>query len=164
VGDPLQSARLASHDVENYLGVLHRRRNERTFSLGYSSWWLTLDRTAFYIERNLKRDHDIEVKTPIMSPDFMTNYLALGPARMRVSKKTERTLPAFLELSITDSLSPELIETANSVRERYGDLPERVIRRNVRDALDEAKARQGKIAAGGLDDIEDELIQASRMQ
>jgi hypothetical protein len=80
VVDPLQSARLANHDVENYLGVLHRRRNERISTLGYSSWWLTLDRTAFNIERSLKKDHNVEISTPIMSPDFMTNYLALGPA------------------------------------------------------------------------------------
>jgi hypothetical protein len=86
------------------------------------------------------------------------------PARMRVSKQTEEALPTFLELSVTESLSPEMIETANTVREQYRNLPERVIRRNVRDALDEAKARQGEIAAGGLDDIEDELIQVSRMK
>lgn len=160
--DTLQSARLANHDVENYLGVIHRRRNERSSSLGYSSWWLTLDRTAFNIERNLKKDHGIEVETPVMSPDFITRYLALGPARMRVSKQTEKVLPSVLELSITESLSSELLETANDVREQYKGLPERVIRRKVRDALDEAKAKQGEIAAGGLRDIEEELIRASK--
>jgi hypothetical protein len=76
-----------------------------------------------------------------MSPDFMSKYLALGPLRMRVSKQTEKTLPAVLELSITGSLAPELLEKAKYVREQYKGLPERVIRRKVRDALDIAKAR-----------------------
>jgi hypothetical protein len=48
--DPLQSLRLTDHDVENYLGVIHQRQNERSSSLGYKSWWLTLDREAFNIE------------------------------------------------------------------------------------------------------------------
>lgn len=160
--DTLQSARLANHDVENYLGVIYRRRNERTSSLGYSSWWLTLDRTAFIIERNLKKDHGIEVETPVMSPDFITKYIALGPARMRVSKQTEKVLPTVLELSITETLSTELIDIANDVRNRCKDLPERVIRRNVRDALDEAKAKQGEIVEGGLQNIEDELTRVSK--
>jgi hypothetical protein len=162
--DPMLTIRLANHDVENYLGVLHRRRNERESPLGYNSWWLTFDRTAFEIQRNLKRDHNIDIASPVMSPDFMMNYLALGPVRMRVSRQTEKILPVVLELrNMTETLSPEFIQIASNVREQYKDLPEHVIRRKVRDELDTAKTRLGKVASGGLQAIEEELIRASKI-
>src|SRR5215208_6038875 len=37
---------LAAHDVENYLGIIERRRAERDSPFGYNSWWLTLDLRA----------------------------------------------------------------------------------------------------------------------
>jgi hypothetical protein len=156
--DPLVAVRLANHDIENYLGVIHRRRNERNSPLGYSSWWVTLDKTAFGIEREVRQSHNIRVASPVMSPDFLMNYLALGPVRMRVSKQTEKILPVLLELRMTDTLDPELLSVANSVREQFKDLPEYVIRRRVRDALDAAKSRLGKMATGGLQAVEEELL------
>jgi hypothetical protein len=97
-----------------------------------------------------------------MSADFLMSYLALGPVRGRVSRQTEELLPVVLDLGRTEALPAELIAVANSVREEFKDLPEHIIRRKVRDALDAAKGRLGEIAEGGLQEIEDELIRASR--
>jgi len=159
-GDALLTTRLANHDIENHLGVLQKRRNERASPLGYSSWWLTLHRAAFEIAQDMQRSFG--VASPIMSPDFLMNYLVLGPTRMRVPRQTERLLPIFLELRVMESISPELLAVADSVREQYRGLPEHVIRRKVRDAIDAAKARPGELAMGGLQAIEEELIRSSR--
>lgn len=163
VGDSLQRTRLANHDIENYLGVVSRRKNERTDALGYSSWWLTLDRTAVTIESRLKAKHHISVSTPVMSPDFMMNYLAFGPVRGRISKDTEKALPIALELSRTELMPQEFINIAKDTRQRNHNLPEHVIQRKVRDALDEAKARRGPIAENGSQGVENELLTANAL-
>jgi hypothetical protein len=154
--DPLLAMRLASHDIENFLGVIFRRRNETASSLGYNSWWLTLDRAAYDIEKKVRYAN--KNGSPLMTPDFLLNYLALGPVRMQVSRQTEKTLPIALDIRATEVLSPDLIEVANQVRERYKDMPENVIRRYVRDELDAAKSRPGKITIGGLQALEEELF------
>ena len=134
-GDALLATRLANHDVENFLGVVQRRQSERASNLGYSSWWLTLDHAAFIIAREIHQQF-AAVSSPVMSADFLMNYLAFGPVRMRVSRQIEKLLPIVLELRTMESIFPELIEIANSVREKYKGQPEHVIRRKVRDALD----------------------------
>lgn len=48
---------------------------------------------------------------------------------------------------------------AGTLREQFKNLPERLIRRNVRDGLDRAKASIGPIASQGIDAI-DESIQS----
>src|SRR5208283_5393757 len=37
--DPAATARLVQHDVENYLGVIERRKGDRSNPLGYTCWW-----------------------------------------------------------------------------------------------------------------------------
>ena len=48
--------RLVRHDVENYLGVVERRRRDGVSSFGYSDWWLTLDRSANQVDRDIEND------------------------------------------------------------------------------------------------------------
>ncbi len=95
VQDPMTRARLVRHDVENYVGVLVRRRKqaEARSAFGYKSWWLTLDRAAFRVQGELVgRLKGKPPASPAISPDFMLNYLAVGPVRLRLSKRTEDTL------------------------------------------------------------------------
>jgi hypothetical protein len=47
-------------------------------------------------------------------------------------------------------LAPDLIGMANTVREEAKDLPERLVTRRVRDALDRARRRVGVIARQGI--------------
>ena len=143
--------RLANHDTDNYVGVLARRKEEKPSPFGYSSWWLTMDRMAFGFEEKLKQKSGATVpSSPVMSIDFLINYLALGPVRGRIPKQTEAAVPAVLDSSLVAYLTPELLQIAESVREESKDLPENVIRRRVRDALDAARRRVGPVATLGL--------------
>jgi hypothetical protein len=54
-----------------------------------------------------------------------------------------------------------LIEIADQVRMASLGLPERVIRRNVRDALDEARVRMGVATDVALSDVDAELAQVN---
>jgi hypothetical protein len=83
-------ALLVGHDVENYVGVQMRRhaRGERRSAFGFKSWWLTLDGTAFRVAKQLEdRLGRRPEPSPAISPDFMLNYLAIGPVRARLRQK-----------------------------------------------------------------------------
>lgn len=160
---------LVAHDVENYVGTIVRRqdRKERTSAFGYKTWWLTLDGTAFRVAREL--DSRIEGRppaSPAISPDFMLRYLSIGPVRARLSKQTEQVLPLMLNMSILDAVPPELLELSDSLRKDLAGLPSHVIRRKIRDMLDEARlliGARGKAGQSGLtDEIKTKLIQAAR--
>jgi hypothetical protein len=163
-GDPTITARLVDHDVENYLGVVRRRRRERDSPFGYTSWWMTLDRTAFKVRSRISESippADLPT-SPVLSPDFLVNYLAIGPVRNRIAKQSECLLPLSIsDLTPLDLLPPELLVAAEEVRERMKAMPEHVIRREVRDTLDRGRQRIGPLVAGGLDGLIDDLREAA---
>ena len=79
--------------------------------------------------------------------------------RRKVNKADESHLPLLMILGNASQLTPELMAEAGTLREQFKNLPERLIRRNVRDGLDRAKASIGPIASQGIDAI-DESIQS----
>lgn len=148
--------RLVKHDVECYCGVVQLRRNERGSAFGYNTWWLTMDKSAFNLGSKLGDSMTTRPPdSPVMSADFLVNYLAFGPARRRVGKETEAILPLMMEIGTVRNLTPELLEEAEKLRSKLLDLPERVVRREVRDYLDKARRRLGPIARAGLRELDD---------
>ncbi len=158
--DDVALTRLVEHDVECYCGVTQLRRKERASPFGYSAWWLTIDRKAFNLKDRLRNTMNAEPPdSPVLSADFMVNYLAFGPLRRRVGKAKEAHLPLTMELGTARYLTPELLHEAEKLREELRDLPERVVRRRIRDHLDRARRRVGSIARSGLDELDDEIEQ-----
>jgi len=152
--------RLVSHDVENYVGVLMRRirRGERRSAFGYKTWWLTLDGTAFRIYRELvDRLSEKPPASPAISPDFMLNYLAVGPVRARLSRRTEESLPLMLNMSLLDAVPKSLLDLADMLRKELIDLPAHVVRRKIRDTLDEARVLVGAQARAGEEGLTEEI-------
>jgi len=160
--DAITTHRLVDHDVENYLGVVVRRTQEKNSPFGYTSWWMTLDRRAYHVRARI-RDAIGEQPpdSPVITPDFMVNYLAIGPLRARVPKSVESTLPLITEASLLE-FPGELIELADALREEQSELDEHVVRRNVRDELDAARRRAGELARQGFQGVEAELQRALR--
>jgi hypothetical protein len=158
--DPGIRARLVAHDVENYVGVVQRRqrRRERRSAFGYKTWWLTLDRTAFRVHKELADRLDSRPPaSPAISPDFMLNYLAVGPVRARLRRRTEEALPLMLNMSVLDAVPPALVDLADTLRKELVDLPPYVVRRKIRDTLDEARVLLGAQAAAGEQGLSDEV-------
>jgi hypothetical protein len=148
--DPNMALRLAEHDTENYAGVLQRRKQDGTSALGFTSWWLTLDHMAFLINRTVSTQiGGRPFPSPAMSADFLSNYLAFGPLRDKASRGSAQVLPVGLDASVSE-LTPDLLEIASKVRQQSIDQGEHVIRRRVRDALDAARRRTGRITEQGL--------------
>ena len=157
--DEMAITRLVSHDVECYAGVVHLRSKEKSSPFGYSAWWLTVDRHAFDLKSRLRSlMSEAPPDSPVMSADFLVNYLAFGPLRRRVTKDAEAHLPLLMVLGNAAQLTPELILEAENIRTQLKDLPERLVRREVRDRLDRARARIGPIADQGMDEV-DEAVQ-----
>jgi hypothetical protein len=143
---------LVSHDVENYLGAVMRResRRERTSTFGYKTWWLTLDSAALRMSKLLAdRLDERPPASPAISPDFMIHYLSVGPVRSRLSRKTEDVLPLMMNMSILDAVPAELLELSDALRKELVDLPPHVVRRKIRDTLDEARILLGARAKAG---------------
>jgi hypothetical protein len=154
--DEMTTNRLVQHDVENMVGIIYRQsRENKTSAFGFTNWLLTLDRSAQDVYRNLHNECPALAKTsPLMSADFLLNYLAFGPARRQISKSTEAGLPVFLGSGIVPVMPKELLDIAERVRGENEGLPEYIVRRRVRDQLDKARLRLGPVSMGGLDDVE----------
>jgi len=147
--------RLAEHDTENYVGILQRRlRDAGASPFGYKSWWLTLDVAARSLFQNL---NGLVTSDPVLSPDFLLNYLAFGPMRSRISKDREASLPLILGGIILDDTPEEVMDIVQNIRTAKASLPERLIRREIRDAITLARGREGAIAKGGIAGIERNL-------
>lgn len=143
--------RLVRHDVENYLGVVELRRQEKGSALGYSAWWLTLDRSAGHVDEEIRaRLKSKAPATPVMSADFLVNYLSIGPIRSRVTKDAEVSLPIALDTGLVAELPSDLLDEAERIRRDASDLPEYIVRRRVRDCLDAAKRRPGHMVEEGV--------------
>lgn len=162
--DRITIGKLVDHDVENYLGVVQKRTQQRRSAFGYTSWWLTLDSLAYTVRERIRNSVEVVPDSPVMSPDFLANYLAIGPARSRVRRDTESLIPVVLEMSELENIPQEVIDIADEVREANRDAPERVIRRRVRDTLDIARARPGRLVTGGLEGMEQSFEKAARSE
>ena len=160
--DPWVAKQLAEHDVENFLGVVMARRGMSSGgSLGHAHWWLTLDRRAYRAASEICKVEDIEpFDSPVMSYDFLTDYVALGPRRADISKIEERLLPIMLNISRFGEIPDEFLEIADKARDDLTGMSERLVRREIRDRLNQARLRRGPIAREGLDRIEQDLRDA----
>jgi len=155
--DEIVLYKLVRHDVENYLGVICKRRKEKASPLGYSTWWLTLDSVAHKCESFLHgRLKDDIPSSPVLSLDFLSNYLTFGPLR-RLKSEREYKLPIFMDKNFADYIPPELLDVAQEVRDSVKDLPEHVIRRKVRDTLEKEKRKIGKLTEGGTALMKDKI-------
>lgn len=162
--DPATINKLADHDVENYIGVIARRKKEKDNPSGHTTWWVTLSHTAMSVENQLKgRIKSTPPISPVLSLDFLVNYLAIGPLRQKVSKGAESLLPVMIDLGINQLLPKDLIEIANGVRSENKNLPKHLQDRKVRDALMVAKMKFGPIALGGSKSVAEDLKRAIRV-
>lgn len=147
--------RLARHDAENTLAVLAERAKQHgKSSLGYSSWWLTLDRYAFKMGQDIDRDVWLSVKhSPVLSLDFLLKYLTFGPARDQVHD-SDQNISRIFSTQLTESLPAELLSMAEAVRTECDGLEEHIVQRRIRDKLNEAKLQLGEAHQGGLENVD----------
>jgi len=138
--DPEATRRLIQNDVETYLGVIALRRRERVTELGYRHWLLTFDHNAWAIRDLLKAEFPEKMPpSPLLSLTFLCNSVTFGPGRAQVGKADDLSLPLILDIEMTESMPYDIVGMADQVRRDNEGLPERVIRRNVRDAIDRAR-------------------------
>lgn len=155
------AGRLVAHDVENCVGVMELRRNAPSSPMGHRHWWLTLDSIAFGLSRELKsRLADMPPASPVLSPDFLTDLLRLGPLRTALDAQTHVELPILTSFGMREDFPIELIELAEQTREANRGLPERIVCRRVRDILNARRTRAGVTTEDAFRDTE-EAVRAS---
>lgn len=155
--------RLVAHDVENYLGIIQRRKAEtEVHTFGYSSWWLTLDKHARgMISKVRQLDGMRNVGQPVMSIDFLLKYLELGPSRHLIRSENEVSIPPFISIASTmENYTEDLLVTADAIRRDSLNVDEIVIRRRIRDGLDQIRIKYGDMHEGGLDAVKKAAAQS----
>ena len=160
--DPEIAEKLADHDSENFLGIVMARQDEsHVNSLGHEHWWLTLDRRAYRAAGDIAEHANIApFDSPVMSYDFLINYLAMGPKRSLVSKSQEQLLPLMLDVSLLDGIPEDILEIAEGTRAEMSGYSDRLVMREIRDRLDKAKLRRGPVARAGMEAIEQDIRDA----
>jgi hypothetical protein len=150
--------RLVAHDVECSVGVMQLRKGADRSPTGYTHWWLTLDRIGFSLHNKLEgRLLGVVPPSPALSPDFLSQLLRLGPLRSAIETEKHVSIPVLATISGYESIPPALIELADSTRRRFEGQSERVVRREVRDALNTLRWRQGVEAEGGVRGAEERV-------
>lgn len=153
---PALRARLVAHDVENCVGIMQLRKEHPSSPVGYRAWFLSMDHIAFRLVDELPaRLGNRAPASPIISPDFLAEYLRVGLARTAVETEARVNLPILTDISRLGLLPLDLIEKAEKIRGDTADQSERVIRRSVRDTLDRERLRLGVTATGGLQALEE---------
>lgn len=143
-GDEATTRLLIQHDIETYLGVVALRQREEVSELGYRHWLLTLDTIAWDIRDHLREEFPEKTPpSPLLSLSFLVNNMTFGPNRRLVGNTDELSIPLILDLELTESMPYDILEIADRVRHENDTLPEYVIRRKVRDAVDKARRRKG---------------------
>lgn len=157
--DPHTVSRLVAHDVENTVGVLELRKTEQKGPMGYRTWWLTMDKTALRLKTYLqdRLGSSAPSSSPALSPDFLSQYLRLGPMRSALEKGHQVSLPVITDVSRVENIPRSLIELSDSIRAENADLDERVLRRKVRDRMDYERTRLGAKSLGGTRQMESEI-------
>jgi hypothetical protein len=135
---------LIKNDIEMYLGVVALRQTEQVTELGYRNWLLTLDRNAWEIRDRIKDEfQDKTPPSPLMSLSFLLNTISFGGHRTESCKGTEPAIPLILDIEMSESMPHDIIRLAEDVRRENEGLPDYVIRRKVRDAIDRARRHWG---------------------
>ncbi|KJC55481.1 hypothetical protein UB31_00430 [Bradyrhizobium sp. LTSP849] len=153
----INANRLAEHDSENFISVLSDRRMQAGKSpLGYTTWLLTLDSAARRMLQGLEWEIREKIKhLPIISVDFLLKYLAFGPSRDRVAQTADRMPYVFIDPVM--EVPKELLEVAAATRNESQNLPERIVQRRIRDALDRERMKLGPVQIAGLDGSSDAI-------
>lgn len=147
-GEEATTLILIHNDLETYLGVIALRKGEQVTELGFRHWLLTLDTIAWQIRNRLREEFQSRTPpSPLLSLDFLVNSLTFGPERRHLSRSQEQTLPIVLDVEMSESMPQDILKLADDIRRENEGLPEYVIRRKVRDAID--RARKGIWCSGG---------------
>jgi hypothetical protein len=149
--DDAHTRKLIQNDIETYLGVVNLRKSEQVTELGYRHWLLTFDSNAWDIRDCLKEEfRENPPPSPLLSLSFLLNTMTFGPYRAQTGNATEPTLPVILDIELSESMPHDIIQLADDVRRENDGLPEYVIQRKVRDAIDKARCRRGCADRNGI--------------
>lgn len=140
--DEATKQRLIRHDIETYLGVIRLRQSEDVSELGYRHWLLTLDRIAWHIRDRLRTQFRKQApQSPLLSLSFLQNNLTFGPSRYSSRDSSPSSVPFLLDIEMTESMPHDILNIADKVRKQHEGLPEFLVKRRVRDAIDTARRR-----------------------
>jgi hypothetical protein len=131
-----------------FFGTIARRSNEaRGGIFGHENWWVTLDGTALRMPGLLADEGQELASNPCMSPNFLSNLMAIGPGRATLDASLRERLPVALDVQHFGWGVAELAKTADETRRDHAGQPEYFIRRKTREAMERIKSRRDDVDA-----------------
>ena len=127
----------ADGDARTILTILKLREKDNAGStsiFGYSTWWLSLDRSTMRAAQAVLGDRP----SCYMRPDFLVNYIALTPHPQGVDETFTSLFPTLAGASISQHFNPRIQDSvARAVADFRGKSPARVkaIIRTMTDRL-----------------------------
>jgi hypothetical protein len=88
------------------------RQDEKPDVFGYEAWWVTIDSTAFRVSKAAAEERIRIPSRPCMSPGFLSQLLAFGPAKTKMGPERRLQLPVALEIQRLGWGNPELAKVA----------------------------------------------------
>ncbi|MCU1389740.1 MAG: hypothetical protein JWL72_3078 [Ilumatobacteraceae bacterium] len=163
--DPEVVKQLAERDLENFLGVYELRKGEEIGNpFGYRHWWLSLTRSSVEAAAAIQEASGVSrLDSPVLSYDFLTHYLAVGPARRQLAKSMESRLPMMMDTSLLDAPPTTLLAIAETVRSEMQGQDDRLIRRKIRDHLETEKLSKKRVGKAGMEALVADLRTALEM-
>jgi hypothetical protein len=144
---------LVRHDVEMFFGTLARRSDEHRGGIyGHENWWVTIDGTALRMPKLLAEEGAELPSNPCMSPNFLSNLIAIGPGRRNLDPSLRERLPVALDVQHFGWGVAELAEIADKIRRDHAGQPEYFIRRKTREAMERFKSRRDEVDAPFVED------------
>jgi hypothetical protein len=144
---------LVRHDVEMFFGTLVRRSDEQRGGIyGHENWWVTIDGTALRMPMLLAEEGEELPSNPCMSPNFLSNLIAIGPGRTTLDRSLRERLPVALDVQHFGWGVVELAKIADEIRRDHGGQPEYFIRRKTREAMERIKTRRDEVDAPFVED------------
>lgn len=159
-GSEMERDILLRHDLEMYFGVLGMRKDEARDLYGYEAWWVTEDGSGLGMFK-LAGDAGVELRSdPCMSPTFLSTMLAIGPSRRMIASQLRTQLPVVLAAHQQGYGSQALSGLANEIRAEFANEPEWLIRRRIRDRMNQIK-QSGGAQFGDTNGMLDEVLMES---
>lgn len=147
--------KLVWHDVRAY-SLIQQSRRSQNGTYGHMWWWLTLDGTAFWLDRELRAGKGVSI---CMSPDFLLRYVSLSPKSIGAEGDVSSLLPLSAEVSASMYLPPELRERAEASLAEAEGMAAYHRKRKLRELLNSAKSETGELLETGISDLEAQLTE-----
>ncbi|OVE82145.1 hypothetical protein BVY04_01800 [bacterium M21] len=152
----------AKNDVQTILSVYARREKNRelgkTSVFGYRTWWLSKDTTTFRaVSEELGARFGVSC---YMRPDFLYNYISLGPKRSETGDVFDRFFPTMLGVSLSHHVPRGIAKQVRTSLKRHSELDPSRVKAKLANFVDELKSEAERLPESKMTHFLEDLVKS----